>query len=53
MGASYFHVHKHGDFFAEIKPRIQEEGILGANFTLSDLHETIDFIGPNHCIHFL
>jgi hypothetical protein len=42
-----------GDFFAEIKPRIREGVISGGNFTLSDLHESIDFIDPNHCIHFL
>ena len=53
MGAAYFHDVVCGDFFAEIKPRIRERVILGVKITLSDLHQTIDFIGLNRCIHFL
>ena len=53
MGAAYFHVSIDGDFFAEIKPRIPEWVILGVKTTLSDLHQTIDFIGQRRCIHFL
>ena len=53
MGAAYFHDVACGDFFAEIKPRIREGVILGVKITLSDLHQTIDFIGRNQCIHFL
>jgi hypothetical protein len=53
VGAAYFHVTVCGDFFAEIKPRVREGVISGVNFTLSDLHQTIDFIGRNQRIHFL
>ena len=53
MGAAYFHESGCGDFFDEIKPRIREWVILGVNITLYDLHQTIDFIDRNRCIHFL
>lgn len=53
MGAAYFHDAVDGDFLAEIKPRIPEWVILGVKTTLSDLHQTIDFIGQSRCIHFL
>jgi hypothetical protein len=53
VGAAYFHVRFCGDFLAEIKPRIPEWVISGVKITLSDLHQTIDFIGLNRCIHFL
>lgn len=53
MGAAYFHESGCGDFFDEIKPRFREWVILGVNITLYDLHQTIDFIGPNQRIHFL
>jgi hypothetical protein len=53
VGAAYFHNHIDGDIFGEIKPRVWGRVILGVKITLSDLHQTIDFIGQNHCIHFL
>jgi hypothetical protein len=53
VGAAYFHDAVCGDFFAEIKPRVWERVIFGVKITLFDLHQTIDFIGLNRCIHFL
>jgi hypothetical protein len=53
VGASYFHDAVDGDFLAEIKPRVWERVICGGKITLSDLHQTLDFIGRSRCIHFL